>query len=202
MNQKILIYFTSLTYFIFKSFSRNKILFFIASYLFSISFLVSIFFPYPFNLNYVANNYIKLFEVKNISFLFFIKRNEFVIFIILVGAFLFSVPTIINLVYNGLIFGSSISIFVHNRLYNMLLLILPHGIFEIPAIIIAGAAGFKIPYEIVRYLAGKKEQPLTKQDIKEYLTLALISIILIVIAAFVEAYVTPKIAEYFLSKNI
>jgi len=81
-----------------------------------------------------------------------------------------------------------------------LALILPHGIFEIPAIIIAGAAGFKIPYEIVRYLAGKKEQPLTKEDIKEYLTLAVISIILIIIAAFVEAYITPKIAEYFLSR--
>lgn len=30
-------------------------------------------------------------------------------------------------------------------LYKMSLLILPHGIFEIPAIIIAGIAGFKIP---------------------------------------------------------
>ena len=83
-------------------------------------------------------------------------------------------------------------------LKSILLLIFPHCIFEIPAIIIAGAAGFKIPCEIVRYLAGKKEQPLTKEDIKEYLTLALISIILIVIAAFVEAYITPRIAEYFL----
>jgi uncharacterized membrane protein SpoIIM required for sporulation len=62
------------------------------------------------------------------------------------------------------------------------MLTFPHCIFEIPAIVIAGAAGFKIPYEIVRYLAGKKEQPLTKEDIKEYITLALISIILIVIA--------------------
>ncbi len=65
----------------------------------------------------------------------------------------------------------------------------PHSIFEIPAIIIAVLAGFKLPYEIVRYLAGKKEQILTKEDIKEYLTLALISIILIVIAAWIEAYI-------------
>ncbi len=35
--------------------------------------------------------------------------------------------------------------------------VIPHDIFEIPAIIIAGAAGFKIPCEIVRYLAGRKE---------------------------------------------
>ena len=76
-----------------------------------------------------------------------------------------------------------------------MLLILPHGIFEIPAIIIAGAAGFKIPYEIVRYLLGKKEVILTKEDIKEYLTLSAISIVLIVIAAWVEANITLKIAE-------
>ena len=82
---------------------------------------------------------------------------------------------------------------------EIILLILPHGIFEIPAIIIAGAAGFKIPYELVRYLAGKKEQPLTKEDVKEYLTLALISIILIVIAAWVEANVTLKIAKAMLN---
>ena len=95
--------------------------------------------------------------------------------------------TITNLVLAGVGFKKS-----------LIFLLLPYDIFEIPAIIIGGAAGFKIPYEIVRYLAGKKEQPLTKEDIKEYLTLALISIILIVIAAFVEAYITPRIAEYFL----
>ncbi len=108
---------------------------------------------------------------------------------------------IFNLTLNGLAIGHQFSCikvsFIEKFLYTI-----PHGIFEIPAIIIAGAAGFKIPYEIVRYLMGKKEEPLTKEDIKEYLTLALISIILIVIAAFVEAYITPKIAEYFLSKGI
>jgi len=44
------------------------------------------------------------------------------------------------------------------------------------------------PYEIVRYLAGKKETILTKEDIKEYLTLALSSIILIVIASSEAKY--------------
>ncbi len=52
---------------------------------------------------------------------------------------------------------------------------LPHGILEIPAIITAGAVGFRIPYEIVRYPLDKKENVLTKVDIKEYLTLAPVS---------------------------
>ncbi|RUM34757.1 MAG: hypothetical protein DSY33_01405 [Archaeoglobus sp.] len=101
--------------------------------------------------------------------------------------------------YNGLTIGYLIgnSLKKGTSFSQLIILILPHGIFKIPAIIIAGAAGFKIPYEIVRYLAGRKEQILTKEDIKEYLTLALISTVLIVIAAFVEAYITPRIADTF-----
>ena len=115
----------------------------------------------------------------------------------------FIIRSFYELALTGFYFGYilTISIVLGKSPFVLLVSTLPHGIFEIPAIIIAGAAGFKIPYEIIRYLAGKKEQILTKEDLKEYLTLALISIILIVIAAFIEAYITPKIAEYFLYKN-
>ncbi len=138
-----------------------------------------------------------------LSYKYIIINNLKVIIFLIVGAFTLGISTFLNLSLNGYILGIIVSIyFPILGIKRLTLLILPHGIFEIPAIIIAGAAGFKIPYEIIRYLAGKKEQPLTKEDIKEYLTLALISIILIVIAAFVEAYITPRIAEYFLSKSI
>jgi uncharacterized membrane protein SpoIIM required for sporulation len=117
----------------------------------------------------------------------------------LIGCMLFGAPTVYILLQNGFSIGYLTKTYLlEDDVITILAFTVPHGIFEIPAIIIAGAAGFKIPYEIIRYLAGKKEQILTKEDIKEYLTLALISIILIVIAAFVEAYITPKIAEYFL----
>ena len=122
---------------------------------------------------------------------------------LLSGSVLFGLTTLIGLIQIG--FGLGVwttGVKQDTTLTELIIVTLPHGIFEIPAIIIAGAAGFKIPYEIIRYLAGRKEQILTKEDIKEYLTLALISIILIVIAAFVEAYITPRIAEYFLSKGI
>ena len=137
---------------------------------------------------------IKLLDIILIS-------NLKLLFLLIIPTFGFH--TILNLFYNGIsngiILGTSIRKFSDATF--VLLLIIPHGIFEIPAIIIAGAAGFKIPYEIIRYLAGKKEQPLTKEDIKEYLTLALISIILIVIAAFVEAYITLKIAKAMLNST-
>jgi uncharacterized membrane protein SpoIIM required for sporulation len=147
--------------------------------------------------SYECLNY-KNFENPEISF--FARNNIYVIFLILSGSLLFGATTLVNLIYIGMNLGLAVilSLRCGMSIIEILCLTVPHAILEIPAIIIAGAAGFKIPYEILRYLAGKKEQILTQEDIREYLTLALISIILIVIAAFVEAYVTPRIAEHFL----
>ena len=166
------------------------------------------------NGTYNFNSDIKSFIEENSDFPDFRTETDLFWYILLInfklialltlGSFLFGSTTFVNPVANGLNF-SMLIIFANSdetRLEDLVILTLPHGIFEIPAIIIAGAAGFKIPYEVVRYLAGKKEQILTKEDIKEYFTLVLESIILIGIAAFIEAYITPRMAEYLLSKGI
>ncbi|RUM33155.1 MAG: hypothetical protein DSY33_05420 [Archaeoglobus sp.] len=144
----------------------------------------------------------KLKSENNIKFsatdtVFILKNNLIAALTLILGGFLVGFPTFVNLFFNANDLSLKIfsSIKIGLNVDKVFLLILPHGIFEIPAIIIAGAAGFKIPYEIIRYLAGKKEQILTKEDVKEYLTLALISIILIVIAAWIEANITLKIAK-------
>ncbi|WP_456328595.1 stage II sporulation protein M, partial [Archaeoglobus sp.] len=99
--------------------------------------------------------------------IFFVRNNIYTIFLILSGSLLFGTTSFVNLVYNGMSFGAAVkwSLVCGMSINEILFLTLPHGIFEIPAIIIAGAAGFKIPCEIIRYLTGKKEQPLTKEDI-------------------------------------
>ncbi len=131
-----------------------------------------------------------------------LNNNIFLIIQLITGSAVLGISTFGLLAYNGVVFGIILANSIENTsMVNVLALILPHGIFEIPAIIIAGAAGFKIPYEIIRYLLGEKGQPLTKEDIKEYLTLALISIILIVIAAWVEANITLKMAKAMLNQT-
>ncbi|MET1124078.1 MAG: stage II sporulation protein M [Archaeoglobaceae archaeon] len=74
--------------------------------------------------------------------------NLKVLFLLIIPTFGFH--TTLNLFYNGIsngiVLGSSIRKFSDATF--VLILTLPHGILEIPAVIIAGAAGFKIPYEI------------------------------------------------------
>ena len=87
----------------------------------------------------------------------------------LAGAITFGLSTFINLIFNGfnvdILIGST---FLTNEPLKLITaLILPHGIFEIPAMLISAIAGFKIPYEVIQYLRDKKEKPITEEDIKE-----------------------------------
>ncbi|WP_084207613.1 stage II sporulation protein M [Pyrococcus abyssi] len=61
--------------------------------------------------------------------------------------------------------------------------------------IIAGAAGFKIPYEVLRFALGRKEEIITEEDAKEFFKLVAISVVLILIAALIESTITMRIAE-------
>ncbi len=98
-------------------------------------------------------------KILSLNFTTILENNLRVTLLLLLGTFLFGTTTVLNLIYNGLYTALIIrNSFLNGiNLLSIVLLVLPHGIFEIPAIIIAGAAGFKIPYEIVRYLAGKKK---------------------------------------------
>ena len=112
---------------------------------------------------------------------------------------IFLVP-MYNLLYNGFILAIQYrALALLKDWFFVFITMLPHGIFEILAILISAVAGFKIPYEVTLYLLDKKEKPITNEDIREFLKLSLISIILIIIAAFIEVYITPKIANYILT---
>jgi len=144
-----------------------------------------------------------LVHLSNLNLGSILTNNLTLITLLISGSAVLGIPTFNLILYNGIFFGISLANSIQNgtSIFEICLLTLPHGILEIPAIIIAGAAGFKIPYEIVRYLVGKKEQILTREDIKEYLTLALISVILITVAAWIEANITLKIARSMLGRG-
>lgn len=74
-------------------------------------------------------------------------------------------------------------------------LILPHSVFEVPALIIAGAAGMKLLQLLIKYIGGNKEIPY-KKEITDILKSLIIIAILLLIASIIEAYVTPIIAHH------
>ena len=136
--------------------------------------------------------------VPNFRFLF-INNLKVILILSFGGVLTFGGLTIWSLIFNGIPLG----LFLHSswtlrhvgELKTFFLLIFPHGIFEIPGLIIAGIAGFKIPYELLKFALDKKEEIITEGDAKEFFKLVGISIALILIAAIVEAKITLKIVE-------
>jgi stage II sporulation protein M len=136
------------------------------------------------------------FQVK-LTTLAIMRNNGIMIAILISGFFSLGFTTFTNLVLNGFTFGTAIASIVQasSPLTTILLIIMPHAIFELPAIWIAGAAGFKIPYELVRYFTEKKDYILNRQEIIDFLVLTGCAVVLIIIAAIIEANVTKRIAE-------
>ena len=136
------------------------------------------------------------FDNSNPGVLFFFKHNLKVAFLLWSGAVTLGITTLVNLFSNGFIVGSAVrTVTSQVGLTKTLLLILPHGIFEIPGLIIAGIAGFKIPYELLKFVLGKKKEMITEGDAKEFFKLVAVSVVLIFIAAVIESTVTIGMAE-------
>ena len=96
------------------------------------------------------------------------------------------------------------------NLGNFLIFTLPHGIFEVTAIVIAGAAGFRLASAIVHYLDGvTKLNPsisirnqlrylleANSDEFKDSLALFAIAVVLLFIAAIIEANFTLSWGHY------
>lgn len=98
------------------------------------------------------------------------------------------VPTVTNLVSNGFILGAAAGI---DDLRMFLALVVPHGVIELPALFLAGAVGLALGRDTWRYARGRIDAEALADSIERafYVLLGLFPVF--VLAAFVEAFVTP-----------
>jgi len=116
--------------------------------------------------------------------------------VLLLGAVSLGIVTILGLVLNGLVIGAVIGIALQQTTpLAVAVLILPHGVLEIPALLIAAAVGLRFARLTVRYIRGLEEELLTRRDLREAGWLVAVSALLIVVAAYIEANVTLELAE-------
>jgi stage II sporulation protein M len=76
--------------------------------------------------------------------------------------------------------------------------IVPHGIFEIPAFILAGAMGIKLGYMWLRPLAGESRWSSFLYAGKESLRVLPFILVWLVIAASIEGFVTPELLRWYI----
>jgi uncharacterized membrane protein SpoIIM required for sporulation len=79
---------------------------------------------------------------------------------------------------------------------------LPHGIFEISGFIISGAAGFRLTTLVIAVL--KRKNPINEHywKLKDSLALLAIAIVLLFIAATIEANYSISVGNYITGLNL
>ncbi|EKF85496.1 stage II sporulation protein M [Methanobacterium formicicum] len=123
------------------------------------------------------------------------------------GGLLFGLVTAFYLISNGVFIGYTAAQF---QLGDFIIYTLPHGVFEVLGIIIAGAAGFKLGSIVINILKGllklQSDFSMSNQvkylleanwdDLKDTLIMMGIAVVLILIAAVIEANFTIAWASY------
>ncbi|MCC9023247.1 stage II sporulation protein M [Bacillus nakamurai] len=121
-----------------------------------------------------------------------LKNNAIACLFLTAGFFTFGLTSIFYLFSNGFILSGSIIESLHNGVpfYQIILLLIPHGIFEVPALLLSGAIGFK-SVELVIRLCFSKQKKIMITMFKHMGIMVLCIICLLIAAAIVEAYITP-----------
>jgi stage II sporulation protein M len=130
---------------------------------------------------------------KNLQVSTLIYHNSSVIFMLLVGVITGGIITLLILFINGATLGITIHACLKTTsLSKLLLLIVPHGIFEIPAFIIAAIGDLYLVSFFMYIISNRKslkKNQISFKELKIGVICNIAGIILVVIAGFIEAYV-------------
>lgn len=125
-------------------------------------------------------------------------NNTFACLLIFLSGFIpIFLPTVGIVVMNGAIIGvlyAYLKMMDQPAFMSMIVGVLPHGIFEIPAIILAGAVAFTVSVGFYKKL-GNSSFPfwnVIKNSIK---TFVFVCIPLLILAAIIEAFITPLLLD-------
>lgn len=123
-------------------------------------------------------------------------NNLVAAFVMLLGAVSIGTVTLFGLVLNGLLLGGVVGVVAQEvPLIVVLALIAPHGIIELPALLIVAAIGLRFARLTVRYVRGLEAELVTTRDLREAGWLVATAALMILVAAYVEANLTIEFAE-------
>lgn len=112
--------------------------------------------------------------------------------------------SVLMLFLNGLLVGVVVALAVGQGSSPLLLaaLIVPHGVLELGAFFLVGGMSFRLYHRLARYLVGADDRPITKVELFEMAVLLGVAVLSIPVAAAVEVYVTPAVAELLTGQEV
>ncbi|WP_084569016.1 stage II sporulation protein M [Halostagnicola larsenii] len=128
---------------------------------------------------------------------FFILNNTPPFLASILGALTLGLFTFFVMTLNGLIVGN-IAVAIGGEVgYGLVVaLLVPHGIFELTALFVGAGVGFRFVYRAGERVLGKRPALFTKPYLARTALLVVFAWLMLVVAAFVEAYLTIPVAEF------
>ena len=124
------------------------------------------------------------------AFLLYLMNNLTALLIIWCGGFVPAIAPLLHILGTGFILGS---LLVDRGVLYSFLSIFPHGIVEIPAYLLGNAFSLRLGLRwIFEKTAGERKRTFVT-DLQNSLKIGLLCMFLIVIAAMIETFATPKI---------
>ncbi|WOF15856.1 stage II sporulation protein M [Methanoplanus sp. FWC-SCC4] len=114
--------------------------------------------------------------------------------LLFIGGATFGLLTMFVLITNGIIIGFVVSYVSDEKgILSIMASIIPHGIFEIPAFIIAAGLGFLLTEALWMEFKGVGDTALSAKKYAKKFVLYVCP--LLAVAAVIEAFITPKIID-------
>jgi stage II sporulation protein M len=127
------------------------------------------------------------------------QNNIKALILIIFGGVVFGLVPLFSILFNGFAVGLvlAISIYQGQSITFFLAAMLPHGILELPAVLMGGAFGLKTGFDLI----FPKKLPrlgLLKENLSKSVLALGILVPVLFIAAGIEAVITPYVAKYFI----
>ncbi|MFC6767984.1 stage II sporulation protein M [Natrinema soli] len=134
---------------------------------------------------------------------FLLVNNSRAFLLSILGALTLGLLTAWAMLFNGVIVGNVGAVVTETVGFDYILVgLLPHGIFELPALFIAAGVGFRLLYRFGQRIFGARDAIVTKSYLYRTAILVLVGWSLLVVAAFVEAFVTPALLEALFAERL
>jgi len=160
-------------------------------------------------IGHLLNNYTKLLHESHIQIntLSIFLHNLQAALVAYFGGLIGIIPVGV-LSVNGFLYGAFLGYLIHGPIVtssgvftsgHFIVYTLPHGILELPGFIIAGAAGFRLTTLVMGVIKSiMRKTPISDHywKFKDSLVLLAIAIVLIFIAAIIEANITLPLGNY------
>ena len=141
--------------------------------------------------------------VVKLTFQDIFLNNILIIFQMFIYGLLFCL-SIFLLAYNGFFIGYYVAI--QDNLFGVLAMLIPHGIFELTSCLLACSSGLVLFNFLFKFfktylkedMTLKKSFSINRYKLKQAIIIFIISVVLMIIAGFVEVYLTIPIAHFLL----